>query len=678
MRLLRIVRQKVLRVLPGCCKGCARRHFWLWFVMCIGVLLCASVALVSAQFLSTKLPMHLAFDPVYELVMRHPSGNHWLDCTVKRRRELIRKYRTWPFSLTMPPYRVEYPEHCIKRSLYMFEFLRIFGVNPVTDDLERPHVFVLGAHTALGKAVIRQLKARNESFMFVNSFDFLDFSNKELLYVLEYIEISKCIVCTTTRGMRHAKNLGRSVADSGDTDFFPPFVEWARSRGIRIVFAKTPLHGKGFEILEKENAVGIEMPYFVDKKTRNDPLNVLYHAITECRKSKTATIDAGRAQLLTSLTGDEIARAILDETPLPSPKESIKMDEMAEYLGKQLECEIKFRDETQSGPVTLDHVPDFVVAAANSRDKMRELYLSIVVVGRHDGFAKGFEKRAQIFLDALANQTQKVPLASYEIVFVDYATPSEATSLSEVFTVHPSIRDKIKFVNVPAKSHVQLCRKLNTSISFLEYIAKNIGIRRAKGRYILTTNPDILFSTDFFDQIEAEEFNDGVLYRASRWSAKPGTEKEYSPDQITEAMNDLETLDSLNIKPACPNEVTGTTWEVSASTIVNDAWPCGAGDFLLLSRDMWFAVQGFNEYPGNAHVDAVFLGKLMKFVPGYIRHTLRTPIVHQSHPEQNSFRPSIRNYEEIIEMYGCDAEYTLYDDANWGLADDQFHEEVFQ
>ena len=125
-------------------------------------------------------------------------------------------------------------------------------------------------------------------------------------------------------------------------------------------------------------------------------------------------------------------------------------------------------------------LPSFVTYAANARDKMRQLYSSIVVVGRHDGFAKGFEKRAQIFLDALANHTQKVPLASYEIVFVDYATPTEAAKLSEVFVIHPVLRDKIRFVNVPATSHVRVCHKLNTSISFLEYVAKNIGIRRAK------------------------------------------------------------------------------------------------------------------------------------------------------------------------------------------------------
>ena len=672
MRVLRLVRHAILRVLPGVCKSRVRRYFWTWFIVSVVFLFVASLALVSVQFSSSKLPLHLEFDPVYELVMKHPSGNRWLDCTVDRRRELIRKHKRWPFSLTMPPYRIEYPNHCVKRSLYMFEFLRTFGVNPVTDNLETPHVFVLGAHTSLGRAVIRQLKMMNQSYMFVNSFDFLDFSNKELQRVLDYIEISKCVVCTTSRDFRHTK----ASVNTGDVDFFTSFIDWAQSRSIRIVFPSLPVASKAYDLMRKAGAVEVAVPYFVDKKVRNDPSNVLYHTISECRKAKASRIYVDGSQVITSLTAEAIATALLNETPLATYTESVQISKMAGYLAETMNCSVEFANHA-SVPEADGEVPSFVTYAAKARDKMRQLYLSIVVVGRHDGFAKGFEKRAQIFLDALANHTQKVPLASYEIVFVDYATPTEATKLSEVFVIHPVLRDKIRFVNVPATSHVRICHKLNTSISFLEYVAKNIGIRRAKGRYILTTNPDIFFSLDFFDQIEAEEFNEGVLYRAPRWNINSNADREYTPEEIVDAMNDPSSLASLGIRAACPIDIEGTTWELSLATIVNDAWPCGAGDFLLASHDMWFAVGGFDEYPGNAYVDAVFLGKLMKIVPGYIRHTLRTPIVHQNHPEQNSFRPSIRNYEELIKMYGCDAQCNALDDTNWGLSDEQFQEEAF-
>jgi hypothetical protein len=93
---------------------------------------------------------------------------------------------------------------------------------------------------------------------------------------------------------------------------------------------------------------------------------------------------------------------------------------------------------------------------------------------------------------------------------------------------------------------------------------------------------------------------------------------------------------------------------------------------------MWNAVRGFNEFPANANVDALFLGKLMTIVPGYVRHFLGTPIVHQWHPRQNIFRPSVRQHDALMSEYACRAEgrrLGRYDSSeNWGLADESFPE----
>lgn len=289
----------------------------------------------------------------------------------------------------------------------MFEFLRIFGVNPVTDDLEAPHVFVLGAQTAIGRAVVRKLKAKNQSYMFVNSFAFLDLANPDLRDVLDYVEISKCIVCTTARGFRYGKDLGRA-ADVGDLNFFPSLIDWAQARGIRIVFPSLAVSSKAFDLLRSAGAVDVTVPEFVDEKTRNDPVIVLYHTTTECRKSRSAKIYADGRDILTSLRGDDIAASLLDETPLPVYAESVEISAMAGYLAGRMNCTVEFANDATVAEYEAD-VPSFVASAANSRDKMRELYLSIVVVERHDGFRKGFEKRAQFFLDSLANHMQKIP-----------------------------------------------------------------------------------------------------------------------------------------------------------------------------------------------------------------------------------------------------------------------------
>ena len=203
-------------------------------------------------------------------------------------------------------------------------------------------------------------------------------------------------------------------------DFFTNFIDWAQSRSIRIVFPSLPVAAKAYDLMRKAGALEVPVPYFVDKKVRNDPSNVLYHTISECRKAKTSRIYVDGSHIITSLTADAIATALLNEAPLATYTESVQISKMAAYLAETTNCSVEFANHA-SVPVVDGELPSFVTYAANARDKTRQLYLSIVVVGRHDGFAKGFEKRAQIFLDALANHTQKVPLASYEIVFVDYS-----------------------------------------------------------------------------------------------------------------------------------------------------------------------------------------------------------------------------------------------------------------
>lgn len=94
--------------------------------------------------------------------------------------------------------------------------------------------------------------------------------------------------------------------------------------------------------------------------------------------------------------------------------------------------------------------------------------------------------------------------------------------------------------------------------------------------------------------------NEGVLYRAQKWGTKPDSDKEFMPDEILESMNDPDSIASHGLGTACPVDIDGTVWELSVAKIANNAWPCGAGDFLLASHDMWLAVGGFDEYPGNA------------------------------------------------------------------------------
>src|SRR5207245_3974337 len=50
-----------------------------------------------------------------------------------------------------------------------------------------------------------------------------------------------------------------------------------------------------------------------------------------------------------------------------------------------------------------------------------------------------------------------------------------------------------------------------------EYIAKNVGIRRARGEYVLITNPDIVFTQELIRYFAARGLRGDAFYRVDRY-----------------------------------------------------------------------------------------------------------------------------------------------------------------
>src|SRR5207248_3199541 len=63
-------------------------------------------------------------------------------------------------------------------------------------------------------------------------------------------------------------------------------------------------------------------------------------------------------------------------------------------------------------------------------------------------------------------------------------------------------------------------------------IAKNVGIRRARGHYAIATNIDIIFSDELFQWFKSGVVQQGVLYRSDRWDI---------PNEV-QLESDLDTL----------------------------------------------------------------------------------------------------------------------------------------
>ena len=159
--------------------------------------------------------------------------------------------------------------------------------------------------------------------------------------------------------------------------------------------------------------------------------------------------------------------------------------------------------------------------------------LSIVVTGRNDGYGGDFNGR---FLRTLAFNHDRLTErgVSHEFVLVEWAPPADRPLLSTV--VRESLPDLGSALTTwLVDPRYQEACSLNPKLSYLEYVAKNVGIRRATGRALLATNTDIYLGRGVVDAIASGVIDPRTVYRATRMDVKLGKEAAVSADGLPEA-----------------------------------------------------------------------------------------------------------------------------------------------
>jgi hypothetical protein len=215
-------------------------------------------------------------------------------------------------------------------------------------------------------------------------------------------------------------------------------------------------------------------------------------------------------------------------------------------------------------------------------------YLSIIVTGRNDDFGGDFNGR---FFRALRFNHEHLTRAGvpHEWVFVEWRPiprrPYLATLLAAEFPdLGPS---QLRCYIVDPTYHDAL--SLNPRLQFQEFVAKNVGIRRARGEFVLTTNTDIYLGRGVIDRLAAGALERGILYRAARHDLKSNSDVSWM---------DWDLLDDER------------NWEV-INRIKPPLFTNASGDFLLLDRDTYHRLRGFNEIYRTAkiHIDGNFCVK---------------------------------------------------------------------
>jgi len=311
-------------------------------------------------------------------------------------------------------------------------------------------------------------------------------------------------------------------------------------------------------------------------------------------------------------------------------------------------------------------------------------YLSFVVVGRNDNYGYKFKERFQNFLDNLVYLCEKYKLNS-EIIIVEWNPPKENKKLYEELRINKKRKClQIRFIEVPKKIHDNF--ENSSKIALFEYPGKNIGIRKAKGDFVLITNPDILFNEEIIHFFSEGKLKENSYYRIKKYNLSD-VPSIYSSNKFSDyCKNNWEyredkylTTRNLSKKriflKKIPLMVLGFVRRIllrifskkyrirmSAEGFV------GPGDFTLMSKENWIKLKGYPEIKIKHFLDsAVCINAKTK---GIQKVELKDPlrIYHQFHyqtkkiktQQQQKFEGEL--FKKIIKGIKID-----YNDSNWGL-----------
>lgn len=142
------------------------------------------------------------------------------------------------------------------------------------------------------------------------------------------------------------------------------------------------------------------------------------------------------------------------------------------------------------------------------------VHLSVVAVSRNDDHGKNLLYRMNQFVNAFIQQANRHQIIS-ELILVEWNPLNNKEKLADVLSVPMDLGCcSLRFIEFSAELH-NLVENSN-KIPLFQMIGKNVGIRRAKGSFVLASNIDIVFSDNIMKFLK-NNLKKGVLYRADRF-----------------------------------------------------------------------------------------------------------------------------------------------------------------
>ncbi len=350
-------------------------------------------------------------------------------------------------------------------------------------------------------------------------------------------------------------------------------------------------------------------------------------------------------------------------------------------------------------------------------------YLSVVAASRNDDHGGDPLIRTQVFINNFARQCEKYRLPA-ELIIVDWNPVPGRPGLAAVLNLPPETTCvQARVVTVPTALHQRL--KYADQLPLFQMIAKNVAIRRAKGKFVLATNIDILFSDELFRFIALQCLDTGKQYRVDRYDISSGllpeasldealdyawnnpirTHRRFLPERLVQHLYGKDLFKKVCIpEPEFRKKSEGVAvvqehdvWQVRPDRSVSMSYlhTNACGDFTLLSREGWKSIRGYPEFASYSfNIDS--MGLIAAHYAGYEEVSLLPPCVcfHIEHGlgsgwspegEKQLFKrlraagilsPEWPALEPLIDDMRSRGKSLEFNHAGWGMADFDLPEQV--
>lgn len=336
----------------------------------------------------------------------------------------------------------------------------------------------------------------------------------------------------------------------------------------------------------------------------------------------------------------------------------------------------------------MDRVPDISKerSAQFSVIPMEDIQLSVVAASRNDDHGGNLLYRMQCFVTGFIEQCRRHALCA-ELILVDWNPPSEKQPLSKALTF-PEEKGlgSVRIITVPKELHDAM--EHSRDLPLFQMIAKNVGIRRARGKYVLATNIDIIFSDEIMVYLR-DKLQPGRLYRATRIDVPKVLPDVSRLDELQAFCK--ENILRINEKHGTKMNMSGS-WEYVCPVIAKHQKVCSkhnqrfltfwlkklwlhlfyeknlkfsymsrlikrvrvrlryrlhtnaCGDFTLLAKSDWEKLKGYPELKGYSwHLDSYFLYQSAIEGIQHVELSQEEVIYHIEHGKGSGFTPEDSN-----------------------------------